>query len=66
MKRTDDERLDAELADTFPASDPLPWRHGDAGPKGTDLSPAEVALQAHEILQRRDSELTGILPDELR
>jgi hypothetical protein len=25
---SEDARLDAELVDTFPASDPIPWRHG--------------------------------------
>jgi len=25
---SEDAGLDAELVDTFPASDPIPWRHG--------------------------------------
>jgi hypothetical protein len=26
--RTQDEQLDEELDETFPASDPVPWHHG--------------------------------------
>ncbi len=28
LLRTQDEELDRELDDTFPASDPVPWHHG--------------------------------------
>jgi len=34
----DDERLDEELEGTFPASDPVPWRHGDQPPKNATPS----------------------------
>lgn len=32
-QRALEDRLDSELDATFPASDPLPWRHGDRGPR---------------------------------
>jgi hypothetical protein len=28
LSESQDDRLDEELAGTFPASDPSPWRHG--------------------------------------
>ena len=33
-----DERLDEELDGTFPASDPVPWRHDSAGTAPTDAA----------------------------
>jgi hypothetical protein len=28
LSESQDDRLDEELVGTFPASDPIPWRHG--------------------------------------